>query len=220
MKSLLPILFSLLEDASVTFGADTSRDRMEILLRHDHEGDGYLTITLPTFGAWLEESLEAGCVQTAIYRQFKRKPKAVGSVLPCFLQGLTSRVFERTDGRVREYADPTAVFFIRQICYLYKKPKVLASPERDAKALKQYVETDREVLDRETIRERMPWFVERAANYLLRAFDSRYTASDAKPKHGPGATADKYRGNAKYMSGTGIGGGIVFSSGKTSMDIP
>lgn len=198
MKSLLPILFSLLEDASVTFGADTSRDRMEILLRHDHEGDGYLTITLPTFGAWLEESLEAGRVQTAIYRQFKRKPKAVGSVLPCFLQGLTSLVFESFSGKVREDANPTAVFFIRQICYLFKKPKVLASPERDAKAHRQYEETDLEVLSRDEVRERMTWYVRRAASFLLSGFDHAYTTSDAKPKHGPGATADKLRGNAKY----------------------
>lgn len=227
MKSLLSILSALLEDASRSLGADTRRDRETILDRIEHEGVAFLHVTLPEFGSWLELSLDLGLSQPLVFNTFRRKPKSTGSVLPCFLQGLTRLVFNERTGIIRKDASEAAIFFIRQVCYLFKKPKALASPKRVAAAIRQYVETDKQVLDMHGLNLYLPihrkgmgdisirpqayelenralmnsFWIEAVSQVILPEFEANYLEAEtlSVPKHGPGATADKLRGNAKFM---------------------
>ncbi len=229
MKSLLSILSALLDDASSSLGADTKRDRETILDRCEHEGVAFLHITLADFGSWLEQSLEAGGALATVHSTFRKRPKGARSVLPCFLHGLTRLVFDEHTGLLRSDANPTAVFFIRQICYLFKKPKALASAKRIAKAIEQYRQTDLDVFTYRDIKTRFktsdvarsPFWDERVhrtwlnnhdywsfewiaevCKHLLPPLEARYLEARtlALPKHGPGATADKLGGNSKFTT--------------------
>jgi hypothetical protein len=119
MKSL-DILLSILDEAHLKTCASTNRDRVTILSRYENEGESFLGITLPTFSEWLEESLQLGRVATSIYARFRKRPKRK-SVLPCFLHGLTCRIFDAKTGELLAHPDPLAVEFIRRVCLFYKK---------------------------------------------------------------------------------------------------
>jgi len=244
MKSLVSILSALLDDASRSLGADTTRDRETILDRIEHEGDAFLYITLPEFGSWLEQSLESGQALPTIHSIFRKRPKGSMKVLPCFLHGLTRLVFDENTGRAIHPSELSssvqdnrhlAVYFIRQICYLFKKPKALASSKRIKKAIAQYRETDDSVFSYADIkstfnktslndvplsyhmgRERVKSlldsgdenfqnqfalsFVNAVCSRILPKLEQRYLEARALvfPKHGPGATADRLRGNQKF----------------------
>lgn len=200
MKSL-DILLSILDEAQSILCASTNRDRVTILSRYKNEGESFLGITLPTFSEWLEESLHQGRVATSIYTRFRKRPKCK-SVLPCFLHGLTCRVFDAKTGELLAHPDPLAVKFIRQVCLFYKKVFKVCDPERDRKSQNSYVETD------DSLR-RLPKFSREkvdALNYVCRRFfpkiDMAFAAAiddeSILPKHGPGATADKAWANGKY----------------------
>ncbi len=191
MKSLA-ILLSYLQDASSNLGADTSRDRDKILSRFQCEGLSFLTITLPTFSSWLEQSLEEGHVTDVIYCTFKKCGK---SVLPCFLQGLTSRVFDKYTGDLLIDADPSAVFFIRLICSSFKKVKIPCTLARNIKAIKKFEDTDACLpehikLDSVTL----------SVAYLVLDSFNLFLQDESLPKHGKGATYEKLLGNQKYKS--------------------
>jgi len=202
MKSL-DILLGLLDEAHFISCASISRDKMTIESRYKHEGESFLGITLPMFSEWLEESLREGHVATWIYSRFRKRPKSK-SVLPCFLQGLTCRVFDSKTGEVlaKGKRDPIAVKFIRQICLWYKKVFLVCDPARDRKAKEAYHELDLSL-------RRMPKFPEEKV-FVLNAVCRRFFPSVERmftkmiddesilPRHGPGATADKAWANGKY----------------------
>ena len=200
MKSL-EILLTLLDEAHFTTCASIERDKKTILTRYENEGESFLGITLPAFSEWLEESLQRGSVATWIYARFRKRPKRK-SVLPCFLHGLTCRVFDARTGALLAHPDPLAVKFIRQICMWYKKVFKVCDPERDRKAKDAYHMLDLSL-------RRMPPFPEKEARMLdfvcrrffpeiekhfIRAIDDE----SILPRHGPGATADKAWANEKY----------------------
>jgi hypothetical protein len=192
MKSLV-ILESILHDASLTTGASTTRDWITILSRSKDEGLSFLTITLPIFATWLEESIEQKKVSTSIYHLFRQK-KVDGSVVPCFLQGLTRLIFDEKSGLILEESDPSAVYFIRQICNFFKKVELPCTPARNRAAVEKFVATDSSLpeelsLDRLTIS---------VANVFLEDFTFGDLHEQCLPRHGPGATVEKLWGNQKY----------------------
>ena len=202
MKSL-DILLGQLDEAHSKTCAKMERDKLTILSRYEHEGTSFLGITLPMFGEWLEQSIQAGHIATSIYSRFRKRPKSI-SVLPCFLHGLTCRVFDSKTGEILPIGirDPIAVKFIRQICYWYKKVFMVCDPARDRKAKEAY-----QLLD-SSLR-RMPKFPVKPA-LILNAVCRRFFPSIERgyiraiddesilPRHGPGATADKAWANEKY----------------------
>lgn len=127
MKSL-NILRSLLNDASLNCDVDTTRDWTTIQSRYEREGLSFLTITLPQFDSWLLEGLESGCATPSIWPAFRRRAGSK-SILPCFLHGLTERVFDAKSGEIRCDADVAAIFYIRQICVAHKA-KSRVHPEK------------------------------------------------------------------------------------------
>jgi len=200
MKSL-DILLTLLDEAHFLLCANMSRDKITILSRYENEGESFLGITLPAFSEWLEESLQAGCVAPSIFARFRKRPKRI-SVLPCFLHGLTMRVFNSETGVLLEHPDPLAVKLIRQICLFYKKVFKVCDPLRDQKAKNAYKRLDDEL-------RRIPEFPQKEVdilNAVCRRFfptiESEFLSmiddESILPRHGPGATADKAWANEKY----------------------
>ena len=203
MKSL-DILLGILDEAHFNTCASISRDLITIRARCEHEGNAFLGITLPAFGEWLEQSIQAGRVLTSIYSRFRKRPKSK-SVLPCFLHGLTCLVFDSKTGEIlpKGIRDPIAVKFIRQICYWYKKVFLVCDPVRDQKAKSAYQQLDLDL-------RRMPKFCTSKAS-MLNAVCRRFFPSiesgflksiddeSILPRHGPGATADKAWANRKYL---------------------
>lgn len=200
MKSL-DILLTQLDEAHFQTRASINRDKMTILKRYEDEGESFLGITLPLFSEWLEKSLDLGQVATSIYARFRKRPKHV-SVLPCFLHGLTCRIFDAQTGALLAHPDPLAVKFVRQICLWYKKVFMVCDPVRDRRAHEAYREVDDSLrrlpnFDSEKVR-----VLDLVCRRFLPAIDGAFSRSiddeSILPKHGPGATADKAWANGKY----------------------
>lgn len=202
MKSL-DILLGLLDEAHFKTCASIERDKLTILSRYKDEGESFLGITLPQFCEWLEESLQRGTVSTLIFARFRKRPKRK-SVLPCFLHGLTCRIFDAKTGAILAHPDSLAVDVIRQICLWYKKVFKVCDPERDRKAIETYQSTDL------SLRRLPPFSKEKVftLNAVCRRFFPVIESEFVKkiddesilPRHGPGATADKAWANEKYRS--------------------
>lgn len=195
MKSL-KILRLLMQDAEFKSSRETERDWKTIQSRFENEGISFLMITLPAFTNWLEQSLELGQASPSIFATFHRKGGCGGVSLPAFLLGLTSRVFDVRTGRLLETADPSAVFFIRQICSFFKKVKVNCSEERKTATVKKFLETDLMLPKRI----KLSRIGQSVANVIISSLDySGVVDADlCFPKHGPGATVEKLWGNQKY----------------------
>lgn len=194
MKSL-DILRLLVQDAALNCSVNTGRDWLTIQSRVENEGLSFLTITLPRFTTWLEQSLEESLAQPTIFPVFHRKTRGGGS-LPAFLWGLTSRIFDPVSGRLRDNADPSAVYFIRQICSFFKKVKLPCTARRNEDTIEKFLATDAGLPKRDTL-DRVGQSV---ANYIVLGL--KYSEQDsalALPKHGPGATFEKTWGNQKYV---------------------
>lgn len=189
MKSL-NILSALLHDASRTLGVDMSRDWLRIQSRLQAEGVSFLTITLPAFSSWLEQSLEAERTLQTVYSSFR---KSKHRAAPCFLQGLTERIFDKCTGDLRSDADPSAVFFIRSICTFFKKVKLPCTQVRNDMAVRKFVDTDACLPDKVEVDS-----VTRSVAYVVISSLFYFKSDESLPKHGKGATFEKIAGNRKY----------------------
>jgi len=199
MKSL-DILLELLDEAHRSLCANMSRDKITIMSRYENEGESFLGITLPLFSEWLTMSLQQGFVATSIYSRFRKRPKNK-SVLPCFLHGLTSRVFNARTGELLEHPDPLAVKYIQQICFFDKKKFMVCDPARDRAAIASYKEVDdslRRLPNFCKEKSLMLDFVVRRFTALEKSFVKSIDDESILPRHGPGATADKAWANEKY----------------------
>jgi len=200
MKSL-EILLTQLDEAHLTTCASIERDKKTILKRFEDEGESFLGITLPLFFEWLTSSQQDGQIATSIYARFRKRPKRT-SVLPCFLHGLTCRIFDAKTGALLAHPDPLAFKFIEQICLWYKKVFKVCDPERDQKAQNSYHELDnglRRLPDPDEDKATMLNYVCRRffpeiEKFFVEAIDDE----SILPRHGPGATADKAWANEKY----------------------
>lgn len=192
MKSLINLCSALLADAGSFCSVDTVRDLDTIKSRTQHEGLSFLTITLPDFAESFERALELGRVDSTLFVGWRRR-----GCLPAFLRGFTSLVFGANGGLLDEPSE-TAVYCIRQVCRVFKKVKFACSDFREASAFQRYKQT--EAVLPETIPEtdRLAHF--RACCSVLwgEVFGPEFSTFGLVPKHGPGATAEKISGNAKY----------------------
>ena len=193
MKSLHLLLHNILADASILCGTTTTKDFKTILRRVEHEGLSFLTITLGEFSSDFEESLENEQVDSTHFRSFR---KTKGGLIPCFLSGITSQVFD-PDGRLAKQPSIACISAIRQICRMFKKLQVPCSKERVAKALDGYVAIEKlmseEGPDTSTFVKvsRLLW------GNVLGPLEKEIL--ELIPNHGPGAVAEKLLPNQKYV---------------------
>lgn len=195
MKSLVRLLENLLQDCGRKSGAPVAKDIETLRRRVEHEGDSFLTITLPTFAADFERSLSEGRVPAKSFLRFKK----VRSGIPAFLQGFLWKVFDR-DGNLLPNPSLDCIRAVRQICLCCKKVQRPCSKERESAASEAYRECDREVAT-QLPSGRLGEVWGEVADYVM---TSLYFSGDSwkeqfVPRHGPGAVRESILGNQKWI---------------------
>jgi len=198
MKSLMLLWQRTAADAAVQCRTSALLDSKRVEKRFEHEGVSLLTLTLPAIGKAFESSLTEGRVTDDLLSLSGSK-----AGFPVFLQDFHRLVFERDGGRLLDNPSVDAIQAIRQLTLMFGKVLLPCSDTRQERAFSAFVECEQELHDAKfalgssTLRD-----FERVSSML---FGDVFTAMDREvhdgnviPKHGPGATADKLKGNLKY----------------------
>jgi len=210
VSDCLELLECIYKDATSKCTADVSdkRDLLTIRSRVEHEGLSFLTITLPKFCDDFQQSIADGRIDSTRFREF-----AKCGAIPAFLQGMLSQMFDYETGEMYDNeslvgedktshdccADdwPTIVESVRQVCLTFKRVELSCTPEREQAALARFVQTEQSFESFTLLEDDLRGFRDLSFmlwSDLVRAF----TLTDAIPRHGPGATAERVSGNQKY----------------------
>lgn len=168
------------------------------------EGDSFFTITLPAFCKDFEKSLDQGAVTRELFQGWRKIPSTTGpSVIPQFLAGFMGLIFDLKSGALLEQPDIDAIFSVRQLTLMYGKILLPASEARVQKAIDGYFECEQEVIRFDANRPSSLTEEFRQASSVLwgtvlQAVDEDIYYHRIIPRHGPGATADRLKGNRKF----------------------
>lgn len=193
LQSYLHVCECIYKDAFAmcsTEKSDTERDLITIKSRTENEGLSFLTITLSNFAQDFERSLEHGQISPYSFSGWKKNKS-----LPAFLQGLMRNVFSCTTGLLLDDPCINSIYFIRQICYLFKKVALPCTPKREYKAMQGYKLTEQSLS--EFTPDVSDVFI-KVSELLWGNMFSDFNHFDLIPKHGPGATVEHISGNQKY----------------------
>lgn len=199
MKSLIDLWRVLADELASWCYTSADLDCKKLEVRTEKESVSFLTITLPNFCKDFERCLDQKFVDSTAFPGFHRKR----GPLPLFLGGFLELIFDSSSGALLDEPSVDAIFAVRQLCRLYSKILLPCSDERTEEAMKRYIECENElaVVDETLPREAREGF-ERISQLVfsdvLSEMDRKVWLGDVMPKHGPGATADGLRGNAKY----------------------
>lgn len=193
-SDLLELVANVYKDAAAKCAVNPFdlRDLNTIRSRVENEGLSFLTITLPNFGSDFDKSLAEERVAPDLFRMFKKRLR-----VPVFLQGFLVQIFDQGTGRILHEPAIEAIEGIRQIAYALKKLRITCAPDKVRNAIRQFkqCEHDLEVqLDPETVESFALVSDVLWSNVLARLS----CPSSTIPKHGPGSTAERISGNAKY----------------------
>lgn len=207
-SDLLEMVDVIYRDATTKCGADVSdfRSLKTIRDRVEHEGLSFLTITLPQFAKDLEQALAKGQIDATHFKRFKREK---GAVMPAFLQEITRHIFDAETGKVKrnehspENGDsekhvPTCIESVRQLCLTFKKVELDCSPTRIASAFSSFVSIEQSFESFSVPNDAMANFLA-VADLLWNDRLADFQPANCTPRHGPGATADRIKGNQKYV---------------------
>ncbi len=206
MKRLMSLMEILLEELGGMMHTSTERDWKTVTARVEDEGLSFLTITLPTFNEAFQLSLDEGRVVPEAFTGFKT---GRGSWLPLFLGGFTEQVFDRSSGVLLDIPNPDAIRAVRQFTLFVSKILVPCSDARNRKAVQKYVECEQKVRETDSRLSDIDYHrFRRTFQFLFgevcqRADEAIYNLAhrpDVLPKHGPGATADRLKGNQKWQN--------------------
>jgi len=201
MKSLTSLWSVLANDLASRCGTSTTKDINTVLGRIENEGMSFLTITLPTFGKDFQFCLDQGLIAPKSFLSFRK----TGSCLPSFLRGFTELVFDSGTGILLDDPDIEAIYAVRQLTLIFSKMLLPCSPERESKAMSEYIQCDKEVNYADSI---LPDSdvseFGRMGRLLFGALFSRVDrdiySGNIVPKHGPGATAERLTSNGKFLT--------------------
>jgi hypothetical protein len=206
MKSPIALLRALITDVTRlqpgVKGLD--RDLQTIEHRFEHEGYGFLTVTLPAFCDNLFEGLSKGRFCSPLGFRCRN-----GSVLPLFLGGLLSELFESESGLVKPVVNEDVVISLRQIGYMFKKIQL---DERDndklhRKAVIGFFSND--ALNGQTnLSEPRDHHLSLVCRHLLSGLKT-IKLDELACKHGPGAVEEGLRPNQKW---SGVFEGVLADS--------
>jgi len=196
MKSLVCLLTDVMRDAGRLCAVNIERDINTVTRRSQSEGESFLTSTLPMFLSAFEQSLENGNIASVPFPHFRKR-----GGYPLFLGGMLRRVFSSDGTTVLVNADSSAVQAVRQICGFFGKIFEVCPDTRVQASIDGFHECEDELKEL--------WFdpalLDSLAIAAARYFGSELSAIDKAchemtlvPRHGPGATADALRGNAKF----------------------
>ena len=194
MKSLVDLLEHLLLDCGRRSAAPVRRDVKTLRARVEHEGDSFITITLPSFCQEFERALEIGRVAPDSFKSF-RKIKGTGN--PAFLQGFLCHVFG-SDGALLNEPRVDCIRSIRQICLFGKKLIRECSKERRDEAISKFIQCDDEVAS-QVPDGQLQRFSKLVARIIFSTLSmGKSELAQIRPKHGPGATRERISGNQKW----------------------
>ena len=134
---LLTTVRSLLYEWCASCACATSkieRDISRILSCAESRGLEFFTLDLPSLDGYLLRLLEDGVLPPSGFLM-KRRSKA--DARPRFFHELWRRVAD-SNGCLLTDADPTTLFFLRQIFCLAKKLRIVCTPKRQSKAVEEY----------------------------------------------------------------------------------
>jgi len=165
------------------------------------EGYPFIGVALPAFARDFESSLRVGHCRDAPFLGFRR---AKGRWLPSFLSGFTSRIFSQ-DGTVLPNADPFCIYAVRQITLAWAKCLFPIEQTMVERGITRYLETEQELKhwDASFSEDSLEFIhLQQVFDLLfsvpLNAVNDRIANGDVNPRHGPGFTASKAIGNAKW----------------------
>jgi hypothetical protein len=197
MKRLLSLWKVVANEEATRCHTSAALDYKKLESRVKAEGLSFITITLPTFARDLEQSLERGSVSSSSFQAFKRK-----GGLPLFLGGFLKRIFD-SSGVLLDVPCIDSIRAIRQLTLMFAKIEIPCSNARVDRAISRYIECEKELKESEnsTPRELLTQFAKAGSILWAEAFttvERKLIDGMLLPRHGPGATADKLRGNAKF----------------------
>jgi hypothetical protein len=201
------LLTNILTDVSIMCNTSMDRDLKTIRSRIKAEGLSFLTITLPAFAKGFERCLEQGCIDPSLFPSFaKKRKKESKGLIPAFLSGIVSMVFDPRDGVLRKPTSVEAIDGVRQICLAFNKLTKECTNARKRKAIDAF-----KVCEEDLASIRLhTWshysdYCRVARMCFGRVFSDvqeNLFAGNLVPKHGPGAVIERLRGNAKYSNRT------------------
>lgn len=140
MKSLQRLAHIMLKDLGMMCGTDTARDWKTVSRRIKHEGDEFLTITLPSFGKDFERSLDQGRVADDLFSSFRKR-----GGLPVFLQGFLQQVFDPKSGTLLVEPSVESIYAVRQFTLAFGKIFELPTPRRERDAMRKFIQIEEEL---------------------------------------------------------------------------
>jgi len=202
MKSLLILWQQMAADAAIQCRTSASRDIKRVARRAEHEGSELFTLSLPEIGKAFERSLDQGQVTDDLLSTCGAK-----AGFPVFLQSFLLLVFRRDGGLLLDDPLPEAIQAVRQLTLSFSKILLPCSQAREEKAFESFIQCEQELRDsRFALTSADCREYERIGSMLFgnlfNHLDRKVRDGEIIPKHGPGATADKLRGNAKFKQST------------------
>lgn len=193
MQSLVDLLEHLLTDVGRRSAAPVHRDVKTLRERVAHEGDSFITITLPAFCKDFERSLDEGRVAPGRFLSFRKR----ASGIPAFLSGFLRHVFD-CDGSLLPEPRVDCIRAIRQICLFGKKVRRTCTSARLLDATKRFKQCDDEVAD-SVPETQVARYFKLVADSVMSHYDLGSKAvRSMRPRHGPGATRERILGNQKW----------------------
>jgi len=198
MKSHMLLLKVLLDELGSRCCTSTSRDWKTIKARFKDEGLSFLTITLPAFCDDLQKGLDKEKVDSTLFVGYSKN-----GYLPRFLSGFTSQIFDPQSGVLVDNPSFEAIQSLRQLTLFYGKLNLPCSDARIKAAFDKFVDCEKQVKLYDAIRTEADYSdFARISSILFgdvfSIVDRKVYEGDIIPKHGPGKTADRLDGNAKY----------------------
>ncbi len=198
MKSHMLLLKVLLDELGSRCCTSTSHDWKTIVRREKDEGLSFLTITLPSFCDDLQKGLAAEKVDSTLFVGY-----AKNGCLPRFLSGFTSQIFDPKSGVLVDEPSIEAIQSLRQLTLFYGKLNLKCSDARIKAAFEKFIDCEKQVKLYDDLRTETDYsdFARISSILFGDVFsyvDRKVYEGDIIPKHGPGKTADRLDGNAKY----------------------
>jgi hypothetical protein len=195
VKSLVELSKVLLLDCGRKCGAPVWRSVETLIQRVKHEGDSFITITLPSFCQNFERSLDSGRVDPGSFPNFRKKKGTTG--IPAFLSEFLLNVFG-ADGALLDNPSVDCIRAIRQFCLFAKKIERPCDEARNLDAIERYIQCDCEVTETLPDNQISRYFAKTGKILTDLLGLDEISIADLVPKHGPGATREGISGNQKY----------------------
>lgn len=198
MKSHIVLLHELLAEAGSRCCTSTIADSKRINDRIEHEGLSFLTITLPQFGKDIQKCLDRGAIDHASFVGYSKD-----GCIPKLFRGFTVQVFDRKSGILLDKPSIDAIHSLLQLSQLFSKIELPCSDARVEAAFEKFIECENHVrqTDASFSESDLSDFGRtgmRVWGDVLTEVDREIYLGNVVPRHGPGATADRYAGNRKY----------------------